>query len=231
MFAVMLSFIALLVNIYKYLGDSEIGQLMFTSTSDDSRPLSNNLWLRLAVVIFLTGFVIVALTFNFQIYPIVEPFAQSSTGTQAERLAMITSVGPGEDYLFNLMLPNIIILTIWGLVYLIFKYDIKENMAIFLIVILIASFMSSFSIGLLPSFSEAHKGAYQDCQPCYISAGIFNFFMSVGQQLTGMFFFGIPHMANNFLVAVGYMVAYNIAILGLCCLIPNRKKRGDLNGY
>jgi len=90
---------------------------------------------------------------------------------------------------------------------------------------LIASLGSSFSFGLLPSFSEAHKGAYEDCQPCYISAGIFNFLVSVAQQITGLFFMGIPHNVHNFMVGLNFTIAFSIGLFAFC-LIPNKKFKG-----
>ena len=202
-FGVVMSAIAIGIGFYKLFGNSEIKETLFIATSDENRPLSNNIWLRLGVMAFLTLVVVGAIFVRLQVYPVTSPYAASYTGRRASYL-MDMAVGPNEDFTFSLMLTNILVTIIWFIVWLTFKYDIKENIAIFLVVIFVASMLSSFGfVNIIPSFSEAHKKAYQECQPCYYSAGIFNLIISIGQQLTGLFFLGIPHAAHNLAYDVG----------------------------
>lgn len=224
LFNLVMSILAIGIGVYRFFGKGDelgenSGQIFFTATStpedNNYRLLSRSLPLRLGALAAFTILVIVSLTMGLQIWVTPSPY---STGVidvdQVEQAWLATiPVAPNEDYTFNFMLTNFFIFVIWAVVYFGSgkRWDIKDHWISFLAVVIIASLLSSTGFTyILPGFSTAHANAYQECQPCFYSAAAFGFVLSVFQQMTGMFFMGIPHAVHNFLIELGFMVVVGL---------------------
>ena len=169
-------------------------------------------------------------TLKIQIMPIPHPIEVGFTVSPMTE-AYYSSVIPGfyEDFTWGIILPTLIFNVLWLILLLTLKVDVRQGIASYIGVMLIAILISSIGYGILiPGFATAHTVAYQENIQAYISAFIFMFIQALLYSITGLFF-PITHILHNALFSLGYVIALSIGGVSTALIFIKLKKRRRLH--
>jgi len=187
---------------------NEYASFGFIYETSKFRLLSLHPLLRYGSVAVFTVLIILTVTVGkIQIFPTPEPFASGHAPTEWQRAYYISvPVGIGEDFVFNFVAPIAVTALMMGVFWLFTQRNLRaDNLGDIIIYFVMTVFASLFSAFVY--FMLTHEKAYGANTAAYVSAFIFSFLTCMLYLHTGFFFFGIPHIAHNFLFAVGLVVA------------------------
>ena len=207
-----------------------IAHIPSLATTDSYRPIKWN-WLKFLVLgLFALAILFSVTTLKIQIMPIPHPIEVGFTVSPMTE-AYYSSVIPGfyEDFTWGIILPTLIFNVLWLILLLTLKVDVRQGIASYIGVMLIAILISSIGYGILiPGFATAHTVAYQENIQAYISAFIFMFFQALLYSITGLFF-PITHILHNALFSLGYVIALSIGGVSTALIFIKLKKRRRLH--
>jgi len=210
--------------------EEAVQEMFFISTTDNERFLSKSPVFKIIAIIAVTFLAIIPLTFLSTVYPVVDYYQIESIEPNQFEQAVVNSVPVGFAEDFGIfILTNIFIFIMAIIGNLFFKIDIHERKMAFFVVVIIASLLSATGNTIVYGFTSAHDLSYSGCGPCKLSAFGHSFITSIAQQVTGVFFFGIPHIAHNFLVSLKFATIFSFALFGAFILIKNGRIRQKNN--